>query len=97
VGLPIQFPVMHKAKEQLQRSMLPINDQAVQWLAKVHATGQAELPESEKLPELAELFDNNLIINYRNGDDWYGIHPLVVDYVVERQKVLDEREADDRG
>jgi hypothetical protein len=97
VGLPIQFPVMHKAKEQLQRSMLPINDQAVQWLAKVHTTGQAELPESEKLPELAELFDNNLIINYRNGDDWYGIHPLVVDYVVERQKVLDEREADDRG
>ena len=97
VELPILLPVMQRAKEQLQRSMLPINDQAVQWLAKVHVTAQAELPESDKLPELAELFDNNLIINYRNGDDWYGIHPLVMDYVLERQKVLNEREADERG
>lgn len=93
VELPIQLPVLRRACEQLQRNM-PIDDQAVQWLYKVHMTGQVELLNGDKLPELGQLFDANLIINYRNGDDWYGIHPLVVDYVQERQKVLDGRETD---
>lgn len=94
VELPLLLPVIKRAKEQLQRSMLPIHDRAVSWLSKIHTTQQAELPDLKHLPELAALFDNNLVINYRNGSDWYGIHPLIIDYVLERQQVLDEREAD---
>lgn len=95
VRFPIQLPVIQRAKEQLQRSMLPIHDDAVRWLAKIQATQQAELPSLEQLPALATLFDTNLVINYRNGDDWYGIHPLIANYVAERAKVLHEREADE--
>ena len=95
VRFPIQLPIIQRAKEQLQRSMLPIHDEAVRWLAKIHATRQAELPNLEQLPALATLFDTNLVINYRNGDDWYAIHPLIVAYVEERERVLHEREADE--
>lgn len=91
VHLPLGIEYAELSKVKLQRSMLPINDEAVRWLYKVHQTTQPELSNKDQLPELAALFDNNLIINYRNGEDWYGIHPLVVDYVTERQQELDKR------
>ncbi len=91
VDLPITDEVIKQAEESQRRDMLPISDEDVLWLAKVHASKKAELPSIEQLPLLARLFDATLIINYRNGADWYDIHPLVENYVKERKKVLDER------
>ena len=91
VDLPIKDQVIKQAEESQRRDMLPISDEDVLWLAKVHASKKAELPSIQQLPLLARLFDATLIINYRNGDDWYDIHPLVETYVTERKKVLDER------
>ncbi len=92
ITLPIVGTIIEQAKESLQRSMLPITDDDVRWLHKVMHSKQAELESLEDLPRLGRLFDYNLIINYRNGDDWYDIHPLIEEYVVERIKVLDERQ-----
>jgi len=39
----------------------------------------------EELPRLAQFFDNNLVQNYRNGDDWYDIHPLLKDEINKTQ------------
>lgn len=93
IRLPLGVEFAELSRVKLQRSMLPINDMSVRWLYKVNQTTQPELSDKDKLPELAALFDNNLIINYRNGEDWYGIHPLIVDYVLERQRELDKRDA----
>lgn len=95
VDLPIKNEVIEQAEESQRRDMLPISDEDVLWLAKVHASKEAELPSIEQLPLLARLFDATLIINYRNGKDWYDIHPLVETYVKERKKVLDERSTPD--
>jgi len=94
VRLPLTAELATLAKEKLSRSLQPIDDAATRWLYRVHETQQAELDERDKLPELALLFDRNLVIHYQNGDNWYGIHPLIMDYVLERMKVLDEREAE---
>lgn len=94
VRLPLAAELATLAKEKLSRSLQPIDDAATRWLYRVHETQQAELDERDKLPELALLFDRNLVIHYQNGDNWYGIHPLIMDYVLERMKVLDEREAE---
>jgi len=91
--LPIPPEVIQQALDQVQRSMLPITDEDVRKLFYVHQSKQAELEDIAELPELARLFDFNLIINYRNGDDWYDILPIITDYVLERQNVLDSRES----
>lgn len=89
--LPVPPNVIKQAEDQLRRSMLPITDEDVVKLAYVHESKQAELAGIEELPELARLFDFNLIINYRNGDDWYDIHPLISEYVLERMTLLKQR------
>ena len=89
--LPTPSKVIQQALDQVQRSMLPITDEDVRKLFYVHQSKQAELEDIAELPELARLFDFNLIINYRNGDDWYDILPIITDYVLERQAVLDAR------
>lgn len=89
--MPIPPTVIAQAEDKLRRSMMPITDEDVMKLAYVQQSKQAELADIEELPELARLFDFNLIINYRNGDDWYDIHPLVADYVKERKALLKQR------
>ena len=90
--LPTPPQVIQQAQDQVQRSMLPITDEDVRKLFHVQQSKQAELEDMEELPELARLFDFNLIINYRNGEDWYDILPLITKYVLDRQKTLDDRE-----
>jgi hypothetical protein len=78
-----EYPVSDKVLEQTlnhsRREMLPIAEKDKLWLAKIHATKQAELDSIERLPELARFFDTKLVLNYRNGDDWYDVHPLLRD------------------
>ncbi len=64
-----------------RREMLPIAEKDKLWLAKIHATKAAELESIERLPELARFFDTKLVLNYRNGDDWYDVHPLLRDEI----------------
>lgn len=92
VHLPVASKYIDQSTESLRRDMLPISDEEVKWLFRVHTSKKAELPSLEALPALARLFDATLVINYRNGDDWYDIHPLVRDYVIERQATLDQRQ-----
>jgi hypothetical protein len=92
-GFPIGEDLMQQAMEKLRRSMLPIDDVAVGWLARVRETKQVELLHQNDLSELALLFDQHLVIHYQNGEDWYDIHPLITDYVTERMNILNEREA----
>lgn len=89
--LPVPENVIKQAEDQLRRSMMPITDEDVEKLAFVHQSKQAELKDIGELPELARLFDFNLLINYRNGEDWYDIHPLIKDYVIERNTLLTTR------
>lgn len=47
------------------------------WLRRISESKSAELPEVRELSTLARYFDTNLIQNYRNGEDWYDVHPLI--------------------
>ena len=93
--MPIPPDVITQAEDKLRRSMMPITDEDVMKLSYVQQSKQAELANIEELPELARLFDFNLVINYRNGDDWYDIHPLIAGYVEERKKRLEERQLEE--
>lgn len=80
-----QFPVpeslVEAAENQLRREMLPIAKADAEWLMRIHSHKHAELDNMKDLNQLARFFDTNLAINYRNGDDWYDVHPLIVDEI----------------
>lgn len=38
---------------------------------------------------LARFFDTHLVLCYRNGDEWYDVHPLVSEQVCKQAAALD--------
>ena len=49
----------------------------------------AELHSLKELPSLARFFDTHLVLCYRNGDEWYDVHPLIAEHVQEQVAALD--------
>ena len=73
----------------MRSEFLPIANDDAQWLAGVARTHQAELQSLDRLPALARIFDTHLVLCYRNGDDWYDVHPLVAEQVRKQVEALD--------
>jgi energy-coupling factor transporter ATP-binding protein EcfA2 len=69
--------LLDTTEAMLRRDMLPIAEEDLKWLKKIAATNDACLPSNSKLSTLARFFDGKLVLNYRNGEDWYDVHPLI--------------------
>ena len=65
-------------KSQIRRNLA--DDEKV-LLRRVHETHQADLATQDEWARLSPLFDRYLILAYRNGEDWYDVHPLVADLI----------------
>jgi energy-coupling factor transporter ATP-binding protein EcfA2 len=75
--LPVEDYIIDQAKNNLRRGMLPISEEDKIWLRKIAKSKQSELQSIKDLPRFARFFDLNEVHNYRNGEDWYDIHPLL--------------------
>jgi len=88
--LPVRDHDMDAAINQIKNEALPIADDDAKWLARIAHTNRASLPEASQLPDLARFLDTHLVLCYRNGDEWYDVHPLIKPEVeaqeVERRK-----------
>lgn len=78
---PIPDSVIEDTLNHARREMLPIAQHDKDWLIKINDSKDAELGVIEDLPMLARFFDSKLVLNYRNGDDWYDVHPLLRDEI----------------
>ncbi|MBO3708050.1 MAG: ATP-binding protein [Candidatus Accumulibacter sp.] len=79
--LPLS-PIAVKAAENAARSeMLPIPGEHLLWLQRIARTHDTCLEKDCELPTLAHFLDNRLVLNYRNGSDWYDVHPLLRELV----------------
>jgi energy-coupling factor transporter ATP-binding protein EcfA2 len=76
-SFPIADTIVDDAENHLRRDMLPIAEDDKLWLRKIAKSQKTELLSSEKLPQLARFFDTHVVLNYRNTEDWYYIHPLL--------------------
>jgi len=76
-NLPIPESIIDDASNHLRRDMLPIAKEDKKWLRKISISKDSELESIAELPRLARFFDTNLVLNYRNGDYWYDVHPLL--------------------
>lgn len=80
-SIPVADEIITEAENHLRREMLPIAEADRVWLQKITASKQSELASVEELPRLARFFDTSLVLNYRNGEDWYDVHPLLKDHL----------------
>lgn len=75
--LPIRKEAVKPAENASRNEMLPIPADHLKWLKRIAESHDTCLASDDKLPVLAHFLDNRLVLNYRNGTDWYDIHPLL--------------------
>lgn len=76
-GVPASDAVLANAEDAVRRDMLPIADDDREWLRRVERDHRPGLPSLDKLPGFARLQQGKYVLQYRNGDDWYAVHPLL--------------------
>jgi DNA polymerase III delta prime subunit len=79
-ALPLPDKVLDDAENDLRNDM-PLADDDIQWLKKIQQSHKRELTNQDSLPAFARLTESKYILNYRNGNDWFDVHPLLRDIV----------------
>ena len=87
--LPVPGSTADAAIHQMRSEFLPIADDDAVWLAAIARSHQTALPNQGRLPELARFFDTHLALCYRNGDEWYDVHPIIAEHVIEQAGGVD--------
>jgi hypothetical protein len=80
-GASIPDAVIENAEDAVRSDMLPIAGDDRKWLAKIMATHRHEMDERGELADFARLQQGKYVLQYRNGEDWYDVHPLLRDEV----------------
>ncbi len=75
--LPVADTVVADAEDAVRNDMLPIAADDPTWLAKIMASHETELLILDSLPDFARLQQGKYVLHYRNGRDWYDVHPLL--------------------
>lgn len=79
--LPLGVDGVRPALNAARNEMLPIPADHLGWLKRIAESHDTCLSTDSELPTLAHFLDNRLVLNYRNGKDWYDIHPLLREVV----------------
>lgn len=75
--MPVQAELIELVVQELRNTYLPIAYADAKWLVRVAKSHEAELPAADEIPELSRYFDTHMLLCYRNGREWYDIHPLI--------------------
>jgi DNA polymerase III delta prime subunit len=75
--LPVPDALITDAEDAVRGDMLPIADNDRAWLNKIMASHKAEVPSLDSLPDFARLQEGKYLLHYRNGENWYDVHPLL--------------------
>lgn len=86
--VPVDARTIEAALHQVRNEFLPIADADAAWLSRVASTHRASLADAARLPDLARFFDTHLVLGYRNGEEWYDVHPLVADEVTRQAAAI---------
>lgn len=89
--LPVPQTTVTAAIDQLRTEFLPIADDDALWLADIAQSHETALNSADNIPTLARFFDTHLALCYRNGDEWYDVHPLISDQIVRQAEEISRR------
>jgi hypothetical protein len=76
------------ALADLHNDYTPMPHADILWLDDVRRTHEASLPDAKELPRLARFFDNHVVLCYRNGHEWFAVHPILESTVAESAERL---------
>ena len=79
--LPVAEEIVDDAEHMVRNDMMPIAHNDLDWLKRISRSHQHELTEINKLQVLARFLESKYVLNYRNGEDWYDVHPLLREIV----------------
>ena len=82
--LPVPDGTVEAAINQMRTEFLPVAGDDARWLAAIARSHRTALPDTSRLPDLARFFDTHLALCYQNGDEWYDVHPLIAEHVIEQ-------------
>ncbi len=77
-GLPVAPHLLEQVINLFRREIF-LTGEDVTWLKKIHQSNDHHLVDQEGLPHFVRFLDSGLVLNYRNGEDWYGVNPLIQD------------------
>lgn len=80
-ALPLSRDAVAHVEKSARAEMLPIPADQLDWLQRIARSNNTCLQKDDDLPLLAHFLDNRLVLNYRNGSDWYDVHPLLREVV----------------
>ena len=91
--LPVSGRTVDAAISQVRSTFLPIPNVDALWLAGIADSYQVDLEELAALPSLSRFFDTHLVLCYRNGEEWYDVHPLVREHIRAQAEQVRRRRA----
>jgi hypothetical protein len=74
--LPLPDKVIANAESALRNDMPLARDDKTR-LKKIQEKHEGEWDNLDDLPNFARLMEGKYILNYRNGDNWFDVHPLL--------------------
>jgi hypothetical protein len=92
-SLPADAARLEFVEHEIRNSYLPIPNDDALWLDRIAETHTAELDSEAYLYRLARYFDTHLVLAYRNGEEWWSVHPLVAEHVKRQADRVRERQA----
>ncbi|MBK8259625.1 MAG: AAA family ATPase [Polyangiaceae bacterium] len=89
--LPENKPIEANTVSQVIRDKeysyrLMVNDREAKVLAEVDSTQEIPTDETDRIT-FSRLVENRAILSYRNGDEWFDLHPLVRNAPVVRKAI----------
>jgi hypothetical protein len=75
--LPVPDALIGNAEDAVRNDMMPIADDDRAWLRKIMHSHDAELPSLDALPDFARLQEGKNLLHYRDGENWWDVHPLL--------------------
>lgn len=82
--LPLGDTPLTYALDEVRNGYLPITREDAAWLHRVGSSNDPGLAvhhvrdgEAHNLYNLSRFFDTHLVLCYRNGAEWYDVHPLL--------------------
>ncbi len=82
-SLPVSEDVIDAAIAEVRRQYMHIAIDDAHWLHQISRLRSAELPKAnaENVGRLTRFLDAHFVLYFKNGGDWYDIHPLIRDEV----------------
>ena len=80
-GFPFGVTLVRDAHKEIRDGMGQLFSTDLDRLVRIKASNEHCLETEEEIPHLAHLLENKLVLTYKNGETWYGVHPLIRDMI----------------